>query len=66
MIGAVAQHIESCACYASTMSDGATTDAIYAWARRSGHGQVIAVKGVAGFDRSTPVDGPTFAAISAV
>lgn len=40
--------------------DGATTDAIYAWARRSGHGQVIAVKGVGGFDRSTPVDGPTF------
>ena len=33
---------------------------VYAWARRSGHGQVIAIKGVDGFDRSTPVDGPTY------
>lgn len=40
--------------------DGATTDAVYAWARRVGHGQVLPIKGVRGFDRSTPVDGPTF------
>jgi phage terminase large subunit GpA-like protein len=40
--------------------DGATTDAVYAWVRQAGHGQVIAIKGVAGFDRSTPVDGPTY------
>lgn len=39
--------------------DGATTDAVYGWCRRMGHGQVIAVKGVGGFDRATPVDGPT-------
>ena len=25
-----------------------------------GHGQVIAIKGVGGFDRSTPVDGPSY------
>ncbi|MDR0809733.1 MAG: phage terminase large subunit family protein [Gemmobacter sp.] len=40
--------------------DGATTDAVYGWCRKMGHGQVIAVKGVGGFDRSTPVDGPTY------
>ncbi len=40
--------------------DGMTTDAVYAWVRKAGQGQVIAVKGVAGFDRSTPVDGPSY------
>jgi phage terminase large subunit GpA-like protein len=40
--------------------DGVTTDAVYSWVRSVGRGQVIAVKGVAGFDRSTPVDGPTY------
>ncbi len=40
--------------------DGATTDAVYAWVRAVGKGQVIAVKGRGGFDRSTPVDGPTY------
>lgn len=40
--------------------DGATTDAVYGWCRRMGHGQVIAIKGVGGFDRATPVDGPTY------
>ena len=44
--------------------DGATTDAVYGWCRRMGHGQVIAVKGVGGFDRSTPVDGPTYVDVS--
>ena len=40
--------------------DGMTTDAVYAWVRQMGAGQVVAVKGVAGFDRASPVDGPTF------
>ncbi len=40
--------------------DGVTTDAVYSWVRAAGRGQVIAIKGVAGFDRSTPVDGPTY------
>ena len=40
--------------------DGATTDAVYAWARSAGPGQVVPIKGMGGFDRSTPVDGPTF------
>jgi phage terminase large subunit GpA-like protein len=40
--------------------DGASTDAVYAWARKAGPGQVIPLKGMGGFDRSTPVDGPTF------
>lgn len=40
--------------------DGATTDAVYGWCRKMGHGQVIAIKGVGGFDRSTPVDGPSY------
>lgn len=36
------------------------TGDVYGWCRRMGHGQVIAVKGVDGFDRATPVDGPTY------
>jgi phage terminase large subunit GpA-like protein len=40
--------------------DGRNTAAVYAWVRRVGAGQVLAVKGVEGFDRSTPVDGPTY------
>lgn len=40
--------------------DGVTTDAVYSWVRSVGRGQVVAVKGVGGFDRSTPVDGPTY------
>ena len=46
--------------------DGLTTDAVYAWVRRAGRGQVLAVKGVGGFDRSMPVDGPTFVDVSEV
>jgi phage terminase large subunit GpA-like protein len=44
--------------------DGMTTDAVYAWVRAQGRGQVIAVKGVGGFDRSSPVDGPTFVEVN--
>lgn len=40
--------------------DGMSTDAVYSWARAVGRGQVIAIKGVGGFDRATPVDGPTY------
>jgi phage terminase large subunit GpA-like protein len=40
--------------------DGMTTDEVYRWVRNAGHSQVLAIKGVDGFDRSTPVDGPTF------
>jgi len=40
--------------------DGRTTSVVYDWVRSAGHGQVLAIKGVGGFDRSTPVDGPTF------
>ena len=40
--------------------DGMSTDAVYSWVREVGRGQVIAVKGVGGFDRATPVDGPTY------
>lgn len=40
--------------------DGRSTAAVYGWSRKVGSGQVAAVKGVDGFDRSTPVDGPTF------
>ncbi|HMT45511.1 MAG TPA: phage terminase large subunit family protein [Novosphingobium sp.] len=39
--------------------DGEFTNEVYAWCRASGVGQVSAVKGVGGFDRNTPVDGPT-------
>lgn len=44
--------------------DGSTTDAVYSWVRGAGRGQVLAVKGVGGFDRSLPVDGPTFVEVT--
>ncbi|MFZ1727660.1 MAG: phage terminase large subunit family protein, partial [Albidovulum sp.] len=34
--------------------------AVYAWARRQGFEQVSPVKGLEGFNRATPVSGPTF------
>jgi phage terminase large subunit GpA-like protein len=39
--------------------DGRTTAAVYGWVRKAGAGQALAVKGIDGFDRTTPVDGPT-------
>ncbi|WP_457650868.1 phage terminase large subunit family protein [Profundibacter sp.] len=45
--------------------DGVTTASVYSWARSVGRGQVIAVKGVGGFDRSTPVDGPSYVEVTA-
>jgi len=44
--------------------DGATTDAVYAWCRRMGRGQVLAVKGQGRFDQSMPVNGPTFVEVT--
>jgi phage terminase large subunit GpA-like protein len=39
---------------------GYETPAVYGWARRVGFGQVAPVKGVEGFNRASPVSGPTF------
>ena len=39
---------------------GYETPAVYAWARRQGASQVLPVKGVEGFNRASPVSGPTF------
>ena len=39
---------------------GQFTTEVYAWARRQNVAQVMAVKGVDGFDRSTPVAGPSY------
>jgi phage terminase large subunit GpA-like protein len=39
---------------------GYEAPAVYAWARRVGFGQVAPVKGVEGFNRASPVSGPTF------
>lgn len=44
--------------------DGVTTDAVYSWVRAAGRGQVLAIKGVGGFDRASPVDGPTYVEIT--
>jgi len=44
--------------------DGATTNAVYSWVRAAGKGQVIAIKGREGFDRSTPVDGPSYVEVT--
>ncbi|MDO9524747.1 MAG: phage terminase large subunit family protein, partial [Gemmobacter sp.] len=34
--------------------------AVYAWARKQGFDQVAPIKGLEGFNRATPVSGPTF------
>ena len=39
---------------------GYESPAVYAWVRRMGFGQVVAVKGVDGFNRAAPVVGPTY------
>lgn len=39
---------------------GYEASAVYAWARRAGNAQVVAVKGVEGFNRTAPVAGPTY------
>src|SRR5581483_3469544 len=40
--------------------DGRTTSQVYSWVRRFGGGVAVAIKGVDGFDRSAPVDGPSY------
>ena len=40
--------------------DGRTTSQVYSWVRSFGAGIAVAIKGVEGFDRSAPVDGPSF------
>lgn len=42
------------------VDSGYEASAVYAWARRVGFGQVAPIKGVEGFNRSSPVSGPTF------
>ena len=39
---------------------GYETSAVYAWSRQAGFAQVAPVKGVEGFNRSSPVTGPTY------
>jgi phage terminase large subunit GpA-like protein len=39
---------------------GYETSAVYGWARQVGFAQVAPVKGLEGFNRATPVTGPTF------
>jgi phage terminase large subunit GpA-like protein len=39
---------------------GYEAPAIYAWARRAGHAQVVPVKGVDGFNRAAPIVGPSY------
>ncbi|MFP1646838.1 terminase gpA endonuclease subunit, partial [Pontitalea aquivivens] len=39
---------------------GYETAAVYAWARQAGFAQVAPVKGLEGFNRASPVTGPTY------
>jgi phage terminase large subunit GpA-like protein len=39
---------------------GYEAPAVYAWARRAGHAQVVPVKGVDGFNRAAPIAGPSY------
>jgi phage terminase large subunit GpA-like protein len=43
-----------------TIDTGYETAAVYGWARSVGFAQVAPVKGLEGFNRSSPVSGPTF------
>lgn len=43
---------------------GYESAAVYAWARRAGFAQVAPVKGVDGFNRASPVAGPTYVDVS--
>ena len=67
-LGQTWEHASGCRMALARMAidsgDGVTTDAVYSWVRAAGRGQVIAIKGVAGFDRSTPVDGPTYVEVT--
>ena len=42
------------------IDSGYETPAVYSWARQAGHGQVAPLKGVDGFNRASPVIGPSF------
>ena len=42
------------------IDSGFETSAVYAWARQVGFAQVAPVKGLEGFNRSSPVAGPTY------
>lgn len=44
--------------------DGAYTNEVYVWVRTVGQGQVLAIKGVGGFDQSTPVSAPTYVEVN--
>lgn len=44
--------------------DGQNTDAVYGWARRAGLSQVMAIKGVRAFNRTMPVEGPTYVEVT--
>ena len=46
------------------IDSGYETPAVYAWARRAGFAHVAPVKGVEGFNRATPVSGPTYVDVS--
>jgi phage terminase large subunit GpA-like protein len=39
---------------------GYEAPAVYAWARRAGHAQVVPVKGMDGFNRAAPIVGPSY------
>jgi len=41
------------------VDSGYETSAVYAWGRKMGVGQVSPIKGIEGFNRSSPVSGPT-------
>ena len=43
-----------------TIDTGYEAPAVYTWARKAGFGQVAPIKGGEGFNRSSPVSGPTY------
>lgn len=46
------------------IDSGDQADLVYSWARAQGRGQVLVIKGVAGFDKASPVDGPTYVEVT--
>ena len=50
----------SCSIARLAIDTGYEAPAVYAWARRQGFAQVAPIKGVEGFNRASPVSGPTY------
>ncbi len=66
MLGRTWQHAHAAAVRLARLAidTGYESSAVYSWARRAGVAQVAPIKGADGFNRASPVTGPTFVDLS--